>query len=76
MCEYERGEKVRVSSDNDNENYNSFRGHVLKITHVAHNTTEHPGYDSGVGGCLYDLYDTETKQDVDCSLYDYELEPA
>ena len=76
MCEFRKGQKVRVSSNNHNENYNSFRMHVLKITHVAHNRDEHPGYDEGIGGCLYDLYDTERKKSVGCSLYDYELESA
>lgn len=69
---FREGQRVKVSPENDNENYDSFRDEVLIITHVATNTNEHPGYDSGVGGGLYD-FRTESGKDVNCSLYDYEL---
>jgi hypothetical protein len=69
------GSKVRVASDNDNENYDSFRNEVLVITYIAKNRNEHPGYDEGMGGeRLYDLKVKRTGEDVGCSLYDYELE--
>ena len=71
---YKIGDKVKVSSDNDNDCYDEFRNKTLIITHVAHDISEHPGYDSGVSpACLYDLKD-ESGNEIYCSLYDYELE--
>lgn len=70
------GTKVKVASDNDNENYDGFRNKVLKITHIAKNTQQHPGYDNVMEGMpLYDL-ETLDGQSVGCSLYEYELEKA
>jgi hypothetical protein len=66
--------EVKIISDNDN--YIKFIDKVLIITHVAHNRSEHPGYDEGVGGCLYDLKVKETGEDVPFSLYDYEIKKA
>jgi hypothetical protein len=74
MKHYKLGQKVRVSSSNDNDNYNSFRNEVLVITHVAKSEQDHPGYDSGLSGeYLYD-FKTITGKEVNCSLYDYEIE--
>jgi hypothetical protein len=71
------GTKVKVSSDNDNECYNSFRDKILKITHIARNTEEHPGYDNSMEGmALYDLKEAKTGKEIPCSLYEYELERA
>ena len=68
------GDKVKVSQDNDNENYNSFRDKILIITHVATSTEDHPGFDESIRGeALYDFKD-EAGNDIHCSLYDYELE--
>jgi hypothetical protein len=77
MGEYfEIGEWVEVASDNDNDNYDAFRGRKLKIIHVATNTNEHLGYDNCMGGMpLYDLEDEEGNI-IPCSLYAYELEYA
>ena len=70
------GTKVKVSSDNDNENYNDFRNKVLKITHIAKNTNQHSGYDNSMEGMpLYDLEALDGTP-VNCSLYEYELEKA
>ena len=70
------GDRVKISPDNDNEGYNDFRDKILIITHVATNTNEHPGYDESIyPEALYD-FKTEDGEDVHCSLYDYELEPA
>ena len=72
---YKIGDKVKVSSYNDNENYDDFRNKVLIITHVATSTQEHQGFDEGIGGdeALYDFKD-EDGNEIPCSLYDYELE--
>ena len=70
------GDKVKVSSYNDNENYDDFRDKVLIITHVATSTKDHPGYDEGVSpDALYDFKD-ENGNNIPLSLYDYELEDA
>ena len=68
---YQVGQKVKISSSNDNENYDSFRGKVLIIV------------DSGVGGRGYDdsmypqslmSFETEEGEEVPFSLYEYEVE--
>ena len=76
MNYFKKGQWVKVAEDNDNDNYDSFRGKRLKIIHVARNINEHPGYDEGMKGMpLYDLED-EQGNIIDCSLYAYELEKA
>lgn len=81
MPQFKKGQKVRVSPENDNETYAAFRDVVLIITHVATSTNDHPGYDDGINAPdspkmgLYDLQ-TESGDDVPCSLYDYELTHA
>lgn len=68
------GDKVQVSPDNDNDNYDSFRNKILIITHIATSTEDHPGFDEGLNGeSLYDFKD-ENGNEIPCSLYDYELE--
>ena len=70
----ELGDRVKVAEDNDNENYNDFRDKILIITHIAHNTEEHPGYDDILEGmALYD-FETEDGEEIDSSLYEYEIE--
>ena len=73
---FKLNDKVRVSPENDNENYNSFRDEILIVTNVAKNKNDHPGYDEGVTpDYLYDLK-TANGKEVNCSLYDYELTKA
>jgi|JI9StandDraft_1071089.scaffolds.fasta_scaffold677158_1 hypothetical protein len=73
MRHFRLNQKVMVSPDNDNENYDSFRHEVLIITHVAKDRSTHPGYDESVSpDYLYDLK-TVSGNPVNCSLYDYEL---
>ncbi len=62
-----KGDYVRVITDHyGKKNYNK----VFRVEHVAHNESEHPGYDNGVGGELIDLYG------LDSSLYEFEFEPS
>jgi len=76
MKYFKLGDKVKVSSENDNEGYDEFRNQILTIVHVAKNRQDHPGYDSGMNGePLYDLED-EFGENVGSSLYFYELEEA
>lgn len=73
MAKYKVGSLVKVSPHNDNENYDSFKNEVLRVTYVSTSIKEHPGYDSSMSGeGLYDLK-TESGEDVPFSLYDYEL---
>lgn len=68
------GKHAKIRKDNDNENYEKFRGKELVITNVAYNTTQHPGYDSGLEGqALCDFKVAETDEDVPFSLYEYEF---
>ena len=61
------GDKIRIISDNDN--YDKYRNMDLIVSHIAHNTDEHPGYDTGLTGqALVDC------KDVPFSLYEYEFE--
>ncbi len=74
--DYTEGDVVMVEPNNDNENYDDFRNRPLRITHVATNTNQHPGYDDFIKGQgLYDFVDDETGEDIHSSLYDYELVP-
>jgi hypothetical protein len=68
---YKIGDEVRVTSDNDNDCYGSFRDNVLVVAHIATSQKDHPVYDDSMEGMA--LYDFEG---VDCSLYEYEIEPA
>ena len=73
MKHFKINQKVRVSPNNDNDNYDSFRNEVLIITNVAKSKADHPGYDESVSpDYLYDLVTISGKV-VNCSLYDYEL---
>jgi hypothetical protein len=74
--QFKLNQKVKVSPYNDNDCYDSFRDKILIITHVATNKKEHLGYDDSVSPQgLYD-FKTEDGEDVNCSLYDYELVEA
>lgn len=67
------GTKVKVARNNDNDGYADFKDVVLRITHVAQNTIQHPGYDKAMRGMpLYDL-ETLDGEEISCSLYENEL---
>jgi hypothetical protein len=70
MSKFKVGEAVKMTTD-ALENYgNEYAGMVFIVSHVATNTNQHPGYDSGAGGALYDL------KNFNSSLYDWELTRA
>ena len=73
MSQRKIGDKVKVSSYNDNENYDDFRNKVLIITHVTTSTDNDIRYSKEMGGSLYDFED-EDGNEIPCALYDYELE--
>jgi len=71
---FKKGDKVKVASNNDNENYNPFRNKTLTITEKATSSKQHPGFDDGMKGeALYSFVDKDGN-DIPFSLYDYELE--
>jgi len=73
--EFNLGQSVIIRSDNDNENYDKYRGKELVITHKATSEKEHRGYDSSMEGQgLYDFFVRKTGETVPFSLYDYEIE--
>ena len=69
---YDRVTMTEDALDNYGEEY---RDVVFKVTQVARNENDHPGYDMGVyPQRLYDL--SIDGNDFACSLYDYELKRA
>jgi hypothetical protein len=73
---YKVGQKVKVSSSNDNDNYEEFKNEVLIITHIATSEKDHTGYDNSMEGMQLMDFETESGKEVNCSLYEYEIEPA
>lgn len=68
------GDKVKVSSENDNENYDNFRDKVLIVTDVSKSTDDHQGFDEAMTGQGLYSFEDEAGHDIPCALYDYELE--
>lgn len=68
---YRAGDRVKVSIDNDNENYDSFRDKVLIITDASN---QGRGYDSTVYPQGLYCFEAEDGTEIPVSLYDYELE--
>jgi len=68
--EYKIGDTVKVSSENDNENYNDFRDKTLIITHAENKGV---GYDEGMFPQGLYCFETLEGEEIDSSLYDYEL---
>ena len=68
---YKIGQKVKVSSENDNASYDPFRDKVLIITHAE---TEGRGYDNSMHPEKLMCFETEEGEDVPFSLYEYEIE--
>lgn len=76
---FAKGAKVKFSEsalDNDGYNPKYNKDRTFIVTNVATNEHDHRGYDTGVGGGLYDLKDKVTGKSFGSSLYDYELERA
>ena len=69
-AKYKVGDEVKVAKSCENDSYDSFRDQILTVSHVATNSSQHPGFDSGVNEPLYDF------EGIPCSLYQYELERA
>lgn len=71
ITRFKVGDKVMMTND-ALENYGfKYEGKKFTVSHVATNTSEHPGYDNGVKGqALYDL------KELGFSLYDWEVYSA
>jgi hypothetical protein len=65
------GQRVKVSRNNDNESYDSFRDKVLIVTHSS-NKGEY--YDSGMYPQKLMSFETEDGEEVPYSLYECEVE--
>lgn len=59
-----------IMTENAIDNYgNKYKDKVLTICHIAHDKSEHPGYDESISPeCLYDFIE------INFSLYDYEID--
>ena len=68
------GDRVMVSSDNDNENYEDFRGKVLIITGIYTNSNETVFYDESMEGMALYEFITEDGEGVPFALYECEIE--
>lgn len=68
---YKTGDKVKVSSTNDNDNYNDFKEDVLIITNAEVGGI---GYDMGVYPQQLLSFKKENGEEIPFSLYEYEVE--
>jgi len=68
---YKVDDKVKVSNDNDNENYDEFRDKVLIITHADVGGV---GYDMAVYPQQLMCFETVEGEEIPFSLYEYEIE--
>lgn len=68
---YSIGDKVKVSSSNDNENYDSFRDEILVITHAEIGGID---YDDSVYPEKLMCFETLEGEEIPFSLYEYEVE--
>tara|TARA_Y100000385_G_scaffold281960_1_gene335621 strand:+ start:787 stop:1104 length:318 start_codon:yes stop_codon:yes gene_type:complete len=68
---YQVGQKVKISSSNDNENYDSFRGEVLVI---VVSEVGGRGYDDSMYPQRLMSFETENGEEIPFSLYEYEVE--
>jgi hypothetical protein len=74
---YKIGDIVKVSKNNDNENYDDFRDKNLRIVDKITIKDNHPAFDESLEDqALYSFEDVETEESIPFSLYDYELESA
>lgn len=68
---YKVGDKVKVSSGNDNDSYEEFRNKTLVITDVE---VGGRGYDMAVYPQKLMCFETIDGEEIPFSLYEYEIE--
>jgi hypothetical protein len=68
---YKVGQQVKVSSEDDNENYDDFRDKVLIVTHAEVGGL---GYDDSVYPQQLMCFETIEGEEIPFSLYEYEVE--
>jgi len=73
---YQIGDKLKVSSENDNENYDDFRDKILIVEKIATSEKDNFLYDSSMNGMQLMDFSTEEGNEVPFSLYEYEVETA
>ena len=66
---YKIGDKVKVSSETDNSNYDLFREKILIVENIA-------TYDSSMNGMQLMDFTTEEGDEIPFSLYEYEINHA
>ena len=72
---YKIGQKVRVRPNNDNENYDEFRGKTLIVEAIYTSDKQNRFYDSSMKGMQLLEFITETGEYVPYALYEYEIRP-
>ena len=66
--DFEIGDKIMLTDDALDNYGKQYRNKTFTVTHIAHSTREHPGYDEAMGGeALLDL------DELEFSLYSYEV---
>ena len=84
------GNKFKLTEDAIKNYGDQWRDIVFRVTSWANKYTpanvyfanpsayphSHPGYDSDVGGRLYDAEPLDTDLEWNCSVYDWEVEPV
>lgn len=65
------GRKAKIKQENDNENYDAFRGKVLIITHASNSGR---GYDEGMYPEMLCDFKCEDGSEFPFALYEYEFD--
>ena len=73
---FKEGDTVMMTADALANYGHIYEGVSFLVTHKATSVKEHPGYDSGCGGGLYDLERIDNQDALNFSLYDWELYKA
>lgn len=69
------GDIIRLTDEAVDNYGEQWRERALRVTHVARNTDQHPGYDPALGGeALVDTEVADTGEPVGFSVYEYEFE--
>ena len=71
---YKIGDRVKVSSENDNDCYDDFREQILIVQNIATSENQTYAYDSSMNGMQLMDFTTEKGKEVPFSLYEYEIE--
>jgi hypothetical protein len=70
---YTKGDRIKISSSNDNENYVDFKNDILVVTHASRGGR---GYDESMYPQKLMSFEMEGGEDFPFSLYEWEIEFA